>query len=269
MSWTVHGPALWGVLAGVLVGSALLIAGLMRVPTRFRRVVIKGTVFISGLFYALEFFWPTHEVVKNGKVAHENFLTPLIPDVISPLAQNLAALLLGLGLFSLVKIHTSNVTKRRPGWGNSLALLLSAVVMLIVGFGARATENPSRAFSTVYDCLFEGLYQNLDAAMFSLISFFILSAAYRAFRIRSVESSILMLSALIVLAGLSFGVLLTAWVPDHGFLANFRIETWSSWILSVVSLPTLRAIDFGVGLGGLAMGLRIWLGIERGALFGD
>jgi len=105
--------------------------------------------------------------------------------------------------------------------------------------------------------------------MFSLIAFFILSAAYRAFRIRSIEGSILMASALIVLLGLSFGVIITQWIPATGLAANLRIETWSSWVLGVVSLPALRAIDFGVGLGALAMGLRIWLGIERGALFGE
>ena len=39
------------------------------------------------------------------------------------------------------------------------------------------------------------------------------------------------------------------------------MEQWSSWLLGVLSIPALRAIDFGVGLGALAMGLRVWLGI--------
>ena len=38
------------------------------------------------------------------------------------------------------------------------------------------------------------------AAMFSLIGFFILSAAYRAFRVRSIEASILMATALVLSA---------------------------------------------------------------------
>jgi hypothetical protein len=265
-----HGAMLGLAVVGVLVATVLIIVGLTLLPVRFRRYLIRGTVFVAGLFYALEFFLPTSAVVKpNGTTVHENFLTQKIPDVIAPLADILGALLLGLGLFSLARIHSSNVLKRRPGWGNSLALLIAAVVMLVVGFSAKATEHPAQSMKDTYSVLFDGVYQNMDAAMFSLISFFILSAAYRAFRIRSIESSILMISALIVLAGLSFGVLLTNSLPAEGFAANFRIETWSRWILSVVSAPTLRAIDFGIGLGGLAMGLRIWLGIERGALFGD
>jgi hypothetical protein len=268
--WIAKGIWLWVAVVGVLVASILLIAVLLHLPPRFRRPLMSAIVFISGLFYAVEFFWPTHPVTKpNGTVAQENFLTPYIPAVIAPLAQILAALILGLGLLSLLRIHGANVLRRRPGWVNSLALLLSAVVMMVVGLWSTASTGEHPVVDQIYNHLFQGVYQNMDAAMFSMIAFFILSAAYRAFRIRSIEASILMASALIVLMGLSFGVLVTSFVPAEGFAVNFRMETWSNWVLSVLSLPALRAIDFGVGLGMLATGLRIWLGIERGALFAD
>ena len=265
-----RGVWLWVAVVGVAVTSALIIAALTRVSPRFRRRLLVTVCFLSGLFYALEFFLPTREVVReNGTVARENVLTPFIPTVVSPLAEVLAAFILGLGLFSLLKIHSANVAKAKPGYWNSVALIVSAVVMLVVGLWANWTDSPPERIGAIYGYLFDGLYQNMDAAMFSLIAFFILSAAYRAFRIRSIEGSILMASALIVLLGLSFGVIITQWIPATGLAANLRIETWSSWVLGVVSLPALRAIDFGVGLGALAMGLRIWLGIERGALFGE
>lgn len=267
MNWKVaHGIWIWVALIGVLLFSALFIGALTRLPHRFRRPLMSIIVFLSGLFYALEYFLPTH-LLPDG--ARGNFLTPLIPNIINPLAQDLAALLFGLGLFSLLRIHTVNVTRLRPGWSNSAALLISAAAMLVFGFWSRANLNHASWVDQVYNHLFDGFFQNMDAAMFSLIAFFILSAAYRAFRIRSMESSILMASALIVLLGLSFGGLITGWLPAHGMGANFRIETWSSWLLNIISSPALRAIDFGIGLGGLAMGLRIWLGIEKGALFGD
>jgi len=271
MNWTVaRGAWLWVAVVGVLVGSVVLIALLARLPSRFRRPLMSLVVFIAGLFYALEFFLPTRAVTApNGTVSQENFLTPLIPTIITPLAQILAALILGLGLFSLAHVHGSNVARKRPGWINSLALLIAAAAMLVIGLWSRANTNQHPGIDQLYNHLFNGVYQNLDAAMFSLIAFFILSAAYRAFRIRSIESSILMASALIVLLGLSFGVLVTNSVPEDGFAHNFRVETWSRWLLEVINIPTQRAIDFGIGLGGLAMGLRLWLGIERGALFGD
>jgi hypothetical protein len=242
----------------------------MQLPSRFRRPLLSFLVFVSGLFYALEYFLPTHVVhLPDGGISRENFLTPLIPNVVNPVAQDLAALLFGLGLFSLLRIHTVNIVRRRTGWFNSLALIVSAAAMVVFGLWSRANMNHAPWVDQVYKHLFDGIFQNMDAAMFSLIAFFILSAAYRAFRIRSFEASILMASALIVLLGLSFGSLITGKIPAEGFEANFRLETWSSWLLNVISSPALRAIDFGIGLGGLAMGLRIWLGIEKGALFGD
>lgn len=270
-TWTtLHGPALWGAVVGVMAISTLITAALIQLPPRFRRPLLVTIVFLSGLYYAVEFFWPTHKtVLPNGAISYQNPLTHYTPDVLAPMSDIVAAFMLGLGLLSLMHIHSANVIKRRPGYYNSVALIVSAITMVVIGLCAKGPASPKPAMVQTYSYLFDGLYQNLDAAMFSLIAFFILSAAYRAFRIRSVEATILMASALIVLLGLSFGVVITQSIPTEGFAANFRIETWSNWILGVISLPALRAIDFGIGLGGLAMGLRIWLGIERGALFGE
>jgi hypothetical protein len=50
------------------------------------------------------------------------------------------------------------------------------------------------------------------------------------------------------------------------FLNNFRLDVVSGWVKSYLQIPSIRALDFGVGLGALAMGLRIWLGLERGGV---
>lgn len=113
--------------------------------------------------------------------------------------------------------------------------------------------------------LFTDMLQVLDAATFSLIAFFILSAAFRAFRIRSIEATILMFTALIVL--LSFvplGLALTSWLPSGTFAGNFRLDSISDWLLAFLNTPAIRAINLGLALGVLAMGMRIMLGLEKG-----
>jgi hypothetical protein len=112
---------------------------------------------------------------------------------------------------------------------------------------------------------------NLNATMFSLLAFYIVSAAYRAFRIRSGEALVLMIAAVIVmLTPLPLGSQLTNWLPaDNSFWSNFRIERIGNWLLTTVNSAALRAIDFGLGIGGLAMALRIWLSLERGSYFGQ
>lgn len=105
----------------------------------------------------------------------------------------------------------------------------------------------------------------MDAAMFSLIGFFILSAAYRAFRVRSIEASILMATALVVLLMfVPIALMLTNSLDPNTFAGNFRIDSIGSWLLATINVPAIRAIDLGLGLGLLAMGLRIMLGLEKG-----
>ncbi len=120
----------------------------------------------------------------------------------------------------------------------------------------------------VYTLLFEGVYRNMDATMFSILAFYIVSAAYRAFRIRTREAAVLMITAVIVMLGqVPLGQFLTNWIPADGFFHGLRLEEINQFVLGQINSPVQRAIGFGIGLGGLAMALRIWLSLERGSYF--
>src|SRR5262249_20124964 len=120
---------------------------------------------------------------------------------------------------------------------------------------------------------FEGALQSLDATMFSIIAFYIVSAAYRAFRVRSAEATMLLITAVIVMLGqTAIGQWLTHWIPYDGFwlklpMRNLHIEAVRDWMLTLANTAAVRAIAFGLGIGGLAVALRIWLGLERGSYF--
>ena len=104
--------------------------------------------------------------------------------------------------------------------------------------------------------------------MFSIIAFYIVSAAYRAFRVRSVEATLLLASAFIVMLGqVALGQALTNALPGAGLASNLRVENLSNWILTRVSSPALLAVEFGLGIGALATALRLWLSLERGSYF--
>jgi hypothetical protein len=110
--------------------------------------------------------------------------------------------------------------------------------------------------------------KSLDATMFSIIAFYIVSAAYRAFRIRSTEATILLVSAGIIMLGqVAIGQAITNAIPNEGLTANLRVENMANWILKKVNSPAIMAIDFGLGVGGLATALRLWLSLERGSYF--
>lgn len=99
---------------------------------------------------------------------------------------------------------------------------------------------------------FSGLFNSLGAAMFSLLGFYIVSAAYRAFRIKSLESGLMMAAALVVMLGqISFGQAIWSGFPE------LRL-----WLLQVPNTAASRAIGFGAAMAGLLIAIRMWFSIE-------
>lgn len=106
--------------------------------------------------------------------------------------------------------------------------------------------------SGVWKFLFNGLYENLGAAMFSILGIYIAAAAFRAFMVRSFESSLMMLAAVIVMLGqIPFGLWLYEGLPD------LRL-----WLLQYPNSAAFRAIKFGASIAMLVMAFRMWLSLE-------
>lgn len=268
-----HGIHLLLFVLGGVVLAALVLAALHRTPSRFKRQLTVVLTFLAGSYYALEFFLPAGFGTRSS--AAGNFLSPFA----LPLGDALMVMggfTFGLGVFNLAHVHWTTIRRHRPGWSNSLVFFAAFVGMAAAGFWHDQAGAPKWVEAT-YSLLFRGLWQNLDAAMFSLLAFYIAAAAYRAFRIRSGEALVLMITAIILMLGqVPAGMVLTNWIPHQGRLpffgtpvSFFRIENFSRWVLMRVNNPVQRAIEFGIGLGALAMGLRIWLSLERGTYFGN
>lgn len=261
-----HGPLYYSKLAGGFLFVLAVLAGLHLAPRRSRRGIIAFFTFLAGLYYVAEFFWPA----TNSK----NPLTPY-QDSVANIGAVVGAFAIGVGVISLLQLHTRAVARQRPGWGNSVVLIVMFVLMLVFGllndyaphlrvFGSSVTS------TDVFSFLFKGGLTNLGAATFSMIAFYIASAAYRAFRIRSLEATLLMAAALIVMLGaVYFGTVLTNWIPrapDNPW-SNFRIENVAQWLLIQVNGAAQRGILFGLTVGLLAASLRLWLSLERSAYF--
>ena len=253
------GLALYGFLALAVVLSAGVYAALMALPSKARKPLIAAVTFVSGAIYALEWFWP---VGADGKT---NFLTPHI-KTFADIVTVLQGFALGIGVWSIVTVHLKNVAARKPNWGYS-GVLLGAMLAIAVPYFLK-DAHPNAYNKAVYTVAFDGAFNSLNATMYSVVAFYIVSAAYRAFRIRSLEASILLGSAALIMLGqVALGQALTSGIPNTGFAANFRVENLANWILEKVNSPAIQAVEFGVGVGSLAMALRLWLSLERGSYF--
>ncbi|MDC0358445.1 hypothetical protein OAO01_06480 [Oligoflexia bacterium] len=103
-----------------------------------------------------------------------------------------------------------------------------------------------------YDFLYHGLFVALGSAMFSLLGVYIAAAAYRAFRIKSFESALMMSAAVIVMLGqIPFGLWIYDGLPD-----------WRLWLMEVPNSAAFRAIKIGAAIAGLIMAFRMWFSIE-------
>jgi hypothetical protein len=106
---------------------------------------------------------------------------------------------------------------------------------------------------------YDWVYAASQGTMFSILAFFIASAAYRTFRARTWEAAFLLVAALIVTFGRT-----TLAGAVHDFFPDA-----ADWIMAVPNLAAKRGILLGVALGSIATALRIIFGIERAYLGGD
>jgi hypothetical protein len=277
-----HGLQLVAFIIGALGVGFVVLGLLMSVPARYRKAVVAAVTFLGGLYFSLEFLMPHPRHGFVGAVAWG--ITGARPFVANA-SMVIWSFALFLGILNLFDIHGKAVRKRNPGWYNSAAFFIAFFAILLAGFlkdwraaqlagmtassaHYAAVSGAAAANASFFDILFRGLLTALDATMFSLIAFYIVSAAYRAFRIRSPEAILMMAAAaIIMLALVPVGAAITNWIPARGILSAFRIENIGYWLLVSPNMTAQRAIGFGVAVGALAMGLRIWLSLEKGSFF--
>lgn len=202
-----------------------------------------------GLFMILSFFVP-HQLVS-------------VPaDFLQQCAIIIVAFGIVLGGANLLRVNLEAVSRRQPGWPYKLVLIAGLVVTVALGL---IEGRDFQAAGTRSTWIYDQVYSSMSSAMFALLAFFIASAAFRAFRIRTVEAGLLAAAAFIVMMGrVPLGGVLTAGLPRE-----LRVETVAQWILDVPQNAANRAILIGAALGVMATGLRVILGIERSYLSGE
>ena len=254
-------PLLWalGILGDFFIIGAILFWLLNLIPARLRKKFIMALTFLAGLIYSVEFFIPA------DPETHRNVMTA-VTDQVGRATNVVYAFALGLGVLNLIRFHGANLMRRRAGWHNNLAFFIAFFVMMGAGFWQYAA--PTKMSVNAFNMLFISIVAALGATMFSTIGFFIISAAYRAFRIRSGEATLMLAAAFVVMLGqVPAGTFLTNGIPQDGWTSLFRLENMSYWILNQPNMAAQRGIYFGVEVGALAMALRTWLSLERGSFF--
>lgn len=200
-----------------------------------KRQLPLAIIFLCGAFTLFQYFIP-HE---QSEYLYE-FVALDWPPIIGVFA-------LMLGIFSLIRVSWGKIRRKAENWPYAIVTLVGLAGMIAVGLPGIGDHN-----APAVRWQFNYIVYPVSATMFSILSFFIASAAYRAFRARSFLATVLLVSAVIVM--IRFFPL--------GPLTD-PVGTTADWVLNVPNLAAKRAIVIGVGLGIVATALKIVLGIER------
>lgn len=180
-----------------------------------------------------------------------------------------------LGGINVLIVNGDAIFKRRRDWPFKIVLVVALIVTVATGLLEGRDWNDASSRSI---WIYNNLYSPMSATMFSLLAFFIASAAFRAFRIRTFEAGLLAVAALIVMLGrVPIGELLLpaiplswfGWLPAdiaQSLHDGLRLGSAQDWIMNFPQNAAKRAILIGAAMGVMATGLRIILGIERAYL---
>ena len=161
-----------------------------------------------------------------------------------------------VGFLNLLISNVRRIETRSEGWPYNLVTVGVALLTVIVGASGRiGTGTDTTALyeetSLIY-VLFTGVIVASQAALASLVMFFLVLGAVRMLKSKLSPWSIGFLVVVVIV--------LVGWMP-FGFMSF--ANAFRDWLISIPASAGARGILLGVALGTLAMGLRVLTGVER------
>ena len=189
------------------------------------RLFVPLTItFVAGIIMILQFFVPATQ--SMGESLQEWYMI-------------VASFAIFIGAANLLQVHVHRIRFKGRNWKYSPVTIVGFSAMILTG-------------------LFTQMMVPMGATMFSLLAFFVASAAFRAFRASNWRATLLLISAFVVMLGR---------VPIGAMIWD-RIPLVSEWIMQVPNLAGQRAVMIGAAMGMVATSLRMIFGIERSYLGG-
>ena len=222
------------------------------------RVIVKLLTFLGGLYFVLEFILPERLPWPGAPAGVINPFVEYYP-VAMDFVIIISAMAFLLGPINLCRSHLTNILKHQKGWPDSIVFIL----FMVIGIAIRGTAGGNIDFTfhgvPVYNMLFNGLMFGFGASSMAMLAFYLISAAYRSFRLTSVEAALMMIAAIIVLLGqVPVGVWLSSRLPEA-----LQLNTAATWIFGVPNNAVQRAVIIGASGGAFAAGLRHWLSLGK------
>jgi hypothetical protein len=171
-----------------------------------------------------------------------------------------------LGTVMILRQHKIRIEKRKPGdnsWMFSVWLIGLLLFYLVLGiYGVESSNSATPTRDPTFLWIYNNAQVSLDSAMYSILAFYIASASFRAFKARTKEAAVLL-----VTAGAMMLYNAPAGAAVFGPLAP-QFNAFGEWLLNVPNMAGFRGILIGAAVGAIALGIRVMIGRERGYLGG-
>jgi hypothetical protein len=159
--------------------------------------------------------------------------------IISAFAIILAAL-------NIFVIHGKNILQQGKGWLYDVYFMILFVAMLVVGIPLGTTQ-PN------YGWIMQNVYGPTANSTWAIMSLYYVSALYFVWRIRNIESLVLLVAGLTT--WLNNAPITAVWFPP--------MLTVSRWVQDVPNIAGLWGSELAVGIGMVGIAVRVMLLLER------
>ena len=167
-------------------------------------------------------------------------------------ASFLVAFALLLGVLNLFIVHINRTVKDK----NFYSLILILSMLAVFGIAFFDSRNPGQDWLHNY---FVWVQAPLEAALASLLAFFLLFAGFQMMkRQRTIWSLLFLATAVLVLA--ADVLLVTSWLPPR---INELVLQASDIVQNVIVLAGMRGLLIGVALGTVTLAVRLLIGLEQ------
>lgn len=176
-----------------------------------------------------------------------NAMIKSVATEFSTFAIVIAAFAFILNSTQLTTQHAYNIQKRLRGkWVYSIVLIISLFVTIIVGLVYGKNGTPLLWIN-----------RNIQVpgawGMGGMILFYLITAAWRAFRVQNVDSALLFIGCVLVSLGSA---------PFIAYLSPTMVSL-KDWLNDYNVVPVTRAFEMTAAIGGIIFGWRVLFGMER------
>jgi hypothetical protein len=203
--------------------------------------IVRSKEFLLGLIILIQFFIYVpyfFEVPTQIKSIESGLLT---------MGVVIATFALLVGLYTITRRELLKISGKKRGWPLSVWLLLILYFMIITGVVLGQTSPYFSFFTT-------GIVVPGDATIYALILFYMMSAGARAFKMRDLQASLLIITTVLVLLQQA---------PVSSYLWP-GFDTIGSWLVNNWGMAITRTFAIISALGGIVLAVRLLAGKEMG-----